>query len=213
MPCSAQPGFGTRDCGDLRTLRPSSRPSQIQVGLVASGPASTAAATAWPTGDIAVPPECTRRLRTCGGGPNGCDRLILRFDARSVVCHREDDEAALTPAPNTHPAARLGSGLDGILNEVRDDLVELFGHHVLRSADSTGQNYVADGWGVRVEGGRDVAYQHTGDEDWLGHSSVVWFTPTGDAIIVLSNSEYVGGTAWASIVARAIRASLLAHAD
>jgi CubicO group peptidase (beta-lactamase class C family) len=81
----------------------------------------------------------------------------------------------------------------------------LLGHHVLVREDSTGQSYAAYGWGVRVEDGRDVSYGHTGSEDWLGHTSVIRFTPAGDLVVVLANSGEPGGTGWAMIVNRGLR--------
>lgn len=82
---------------------------------------------------------------------------------------------------------------------------ELFGHQVLVRGDSTGQSWTGYGWGVRVEGGRDRSYGHTGGEDWLGHSSVIRFTPEGEIVIVLANSGDKDGAGWASHANRAIR--------
>ena len=82
---------------------------------------------------------------------------------------------------------------------------ELLGRHVLVRGDSTGRSYAAYGWGVREEGGRDVSYGHTGGEDWLGHTSVVRFTPAGDVVIVLANSGERDGVSWATRVNREIR--------
>ena len=81
----------------------------------------------------------------------------------------------------------------------------LVGRHVLVRGDSTGQSYAAYGWGVRVEDGRDVSYGHTGGEDWLGHTSVVRFTPAGDVVVVLANSGEVDGVSWATRVNRGLR--------
>jgi len=81
----------------------------------------------------------------------------------------------------------------------------LLGRHVLVREDSTGQSFAGYGWGIRVEGGRDVSYGHAGDEDWLGHNSVMRFTPEGEIVVVLSNSGDVDGSGWSSRVNRAIR--------
>lgn len=84
----------------------------------------------------------------------------------------------------------------------------MVGRHVLVRSDSTGQSYTGYGWGVRVEDGRDVSYGHTGGEDWLGHSSVVRFTPAGDAVVVLANSGEIRGVSWATRVNRGLRRAL-----
>jgi CubicO group peptidase (beta-lactamase class C family) len=81
----------------------------------------------------------------------------------------------------------------------------LVGRHVLVRGDSTGQSYAGYGWGVRVEDGRDVSYGHTGGEDWLGHTSVVRFTPAGDVVVVLANSGEIDGVSWATRVNRGLR--------
>lgn len=81
----------------------------------------------------------------------------------------------------------------------------LVGRHVLVRGDSAGQSYAGYGWGVRVEDGRDVSYGHTGGEDWLGHTSVVRFTPSGDVVVVLANSGEVDGVSWATRVNRGLR--------
>ena len=81
----------------------------------------------------------------------------------------------------------------------------LLGRHVLVRRDSTGESYAGYGWGVRVEGGRDVSYGHTGGEDWLGHTSVLRFTPAGDVVVVLANSGEKDGVSWATRVNRGIR--------
>jgi len=82
---------------------------------------------------------------------------------------------------------------------------ELLGRQALVRADSTGESWTGYGWGVRVEGGRDISYGHTGSEDWLGHSSVMRFTPEGEVVIVLANSGERDGTGWASIANRTVR--------
>lgn len=84
-------------------------------------------------------------------------------------------------------------------------LRELLGHQVLVRGDSTGQSWTGYGWGVRVEGGRDRSYGHTGGEDWLGHSAVMRFTPEGEIVIVLANSGDSGDSGWASRANRAVR--------
>ena len=81
----------------------------------------------------------------------------------------------------------------------------LLGRHVLVNEDSAHQTHAGYGWGVRVERGRDVSYGHTGDEDWLGHNSVVRFTPAGGVVAVLANSGEVGGSTWSSRVNRTVR--------
>lgn len=84
-------------------------------------------------------------------------------------------------------------------------LATLLGRHVQVRGDSTGQSYTAYGWGVRVEQGRDVSYGHSGSEDWLGHTSVIRFTPAGELVVVLANAGEPGGTGWATIVNRGLR--------
>jgi CubicO group peptidase (beta-lactamase class C family) len=81
----------------------------------------------------------------------------------------------------------------------------LLGHHVLVREDATGQSFTGYGWGIRVEHGRDVSYGHVGDEDWLGHSALIRFSPDGGCVVVLSNSGDVDGADWASRVNRGIR--------
>jgi CubicO group peptidase (beta-lactamase class C family) len=81
----------------------------------------------------------------------------------------------------------------------------LLGHHVLVNSDSASQTFDSYGWGTRVRGGRDVTYSHTGSEDWLGHNSVMRFTPDGDVVIVLSNSGEIDRTTWSSRINRLVR--------
>jgi CubicO group peptidase (beta-lactamase class C family) len=89
----------------------------------------------------------------------------------------------------------------------------LTGRHVLVRGDSTGESYAGYGWGVRVEHRRDVSYGHTGGEDWLGHTSVLRFTPAGEVIVVLGSSGERDGVSWATRVNRGIRRALAAHPD
>jgi CubicO group peptidase (beta-lactamase class C family) len=84
----------------------------------------------------------------------------------------------------------------------------LVGRHVLVRSEGRSESFAAYGWGVRVEDGRDVAYGHTGGEDWLGHSSVLRWTPEGECVVVLANSGDFDGTGWASRANRAVRAIL-----
>lgn len=84
----------------------------------------------------------------------------------------------------------------------------LFGRHVAVRDDSTGTSYAGYGWGIRVERDRDVSYGHTGGEDWLGHTSVLRFTPGGDIVVVLANSGEKDGVSWATRASRAVRAAL-----
>ncbi|HKQ56901.1 MAG TPA: serine hydrolase domain-containing protein, partial [Candidatus Eisenbacteria bacterium] len=84
-------------------------------------------------------------------------------------------------------------------------LAKQLGRHVLVRDDSTGQAYTGYGWSVRVEGGRDVSYGHTGSEDWLGHTSVIRWTPAGEVVVVLGNSGETDGTGWATRVNRGLR--------
>ena len=86
-----------------------------------------------------------------------------------------------------------------------ETLAKQLGRHILVRDDSTGQTFTAYGWSVRVEGGRDVSYGHTGSEDWLGHTSVIRFTPAGEVVVVLGNSGETDGTGWAMRVNRGIR--------
>ena len=72
------------------------------------------------------------------------------------------------------------------------------GRHVKVRDDSTGQRYVAYGWGTHVEGGRDVTYAHLGNEDWLGHNCVFRFTPEGEVVVVLANSGDFDGSSWSA---------------
>jgi CubicO group peptidase (beta-lactamase class C family) len=81
----------------------------------------------------------------------------------------------------------------------------LLGHHFLVDADSTGQSFAAYGWRTEVMRGSDFSYSHTGNEDWLGHNSVVRFDPAGHIAIVLSSSGSIDRTAWASRINRLIR--------
>jgi CubicO group peptidase (beta-lactamase class C family) len=82
---------------------------------------------------------------------------------------------------------------------------QLLGRHVLLRSDSTGSGYSGYGWGVRVEGGRDTWYSHSGNEDWLGHNAIIRFTPAGDVVVVLSNSGDVAGSGWSARISRIIR--------
>ena len=82
---------------------------------------------------------------------------------------------------------------------------QLVGRHVLVRSDSTGSSYTAYGWGVRVEDGKDTWYAHSGNEDWLGHNSLIRFTPRGDIVVVLSNSGDIGDIGWSTRVNRVIR--------
>ena len=82
---------------------------------------------------------------------------------------------------------------------------QLVGRHVLVRSDSTGSSYTAYGWGVRVEGGNDTWYSHSGNEDWLGHNSVIRFTPRGEIVVVLSNSGDIDGSGWSTRVNRVVR--------
>ncbi|HVF39988.1 MAG TPA: serine hydrolase domain-containing protein [Gemmatimonadaceae bacterium] len=82
---------------------------------------------------------------------------------------------------------------------------QLVGRHVPVRTDSAGSSYTAYGWGVRVEGDRDRWYAHSGNEDWLGHNSVIRFTPNGYVVVVLSNSGDVGEVGWATRVNRVVR--------
>jgi CubicO group peptidase (beta-lactamase class C family) len=82
---------------------------------------------------------------------------------------------------------------------------ELLGRHVRVRADSTGESWTAYGWGVRVVDGKDVSYAHAGDDDALGHSSILRFEPGGRVIVVLANSGDVGGGSWAERVSRDMR--------
>jgi CubicO group peptidase (beta-lactamase class C family) len=87
----------------------------------------------------------------------------------------------------------------------RDAFGDLVGHHVLLHSEASGASYVAHGWSVRVEGGRDVSYAHVGDDDWLGHSSVIRWDAEGDVVIVLANSGERGDEGWASAANRLVR--------
>jgi CubicO group peptidase (beta-lactamase class C family) len=89
-----------------------------------------------------------------------------------------------------------------------EGLAELLGHDVVVRTDSSGTSYAGDGWGLRVEGGRDVSYGHVGDDDWLGHSAVLHFTPGGDIRVVLANSGESGDDGWAVRVNRVVRRAM-----
>ena len=85
------------------------------------------------------------------------------------------------------------------------DTQRMLAHHVLVRADSTGEVYSAYGWTVRVAGGRDLSYGFVGYDDWLGHSSVVRWTPAGELVIVLSNAGERSDGPWANGVNRHLR--------
>lgn len=86
-----------------------------------------------------------------------------------------------------------------------DTFRQLVGRHFLVRSDSTGTSYTGYGWGVRVEAGKDTWYAHSGNEDWLGHNSLVRFTPQGDVVVVLSNSGDIDHRGWSTRVNRVIR--------
>jgi len=92
-----------------------------------------------------------------------------------------------------------------------DSFRQLVGRHVVVRTDSTGTSYTAYGWGTRVENGKDTWYAHSGNEDWLGHSSLIRFTPSGDIVVVLSNAGDIEDTGWATRINRVIRREIDAH--
>lgn len=81
----------------------------------------------------------------------------------------------------------------------------LLGRHVLVREDGDVRNYTGYGWGVRVVGGQDVSYGHSGNEDWLGHNALIRFEPGGRIVVVLSNAGDVDGSGWSSRVNRTLR--------
>jgi len=81
----------------------------------------------------------------------------------------------------------------------------LLGRHVLVSEDSIRQTFTGYGWGVTVVDGRDISYGHNGDEDWLGHNSVVRFAPDGGIVAVFSNSGEAEGRPWSARLNQMIR--------
>ena len=92
-----------------------------------------------------------------------------------------------------------------------DSFRQLVGRHVVVRADSAGSSYTAYGWGTRVENGKDTWYAHSGNEDWLGHSSVIRFTPSGDIVVVLSNAGDIEDSGWATRINRVVRREMDAH--
>jgi len=65
--------------------------------------------------------------------------------------------------------------------------------------------------GLAIENGKDTWYAHSGNEDWLGHSSLIRFTPSGDIVVVLSNAGDIEDTGWATRINRVIRREIDAH--
>ncbi|MBI2795342.1 MAG: beta-lactamase family protein [Gemmatimonadetes bacterium] len=151
-------------------------------------------------------------------------------DPEAAIAGLADEQELAKPRPNIYrngtsvgnwgyrgPTGAYASGRDllqwiqalragRIIGEA--SLKQLLGRQVLVRADSTGQNFTGYGWGVRVEQGVDVQYAHGGNEDWLGHNSVIRFTPGGDVVIVLANSGDIDGAGWATRVNLAVRRAL-----
>jgi CubicO group peptidase (beta-lactamase class C family) len=84
----------------------------------------------------------------------------------------------------------------------------LIGRHAIARSDSTGTSFSAYGWVTRVERGEDISYAHAGNEGWLGHNSILRFSPTGEIVVVLSNSGDIDGAGWSSRVNRTVRGIL-----
>ncbi|MBT8062731.1 MAG: beta-lactamase family protein [Xanthomonadales bacterium] len=69
--------------------------------------------------------------------------------------------------------------------------------------------YYGYGIGVVMRDGQLEMVSHIGDDDWLGHNSVVAAYADGDIIVVLSNAGYLeDGTPWAAAITRDIRGIL-----
>ena len=58
------------------------------------------------------------------------------------------------------------------------------------------------GWVVTTKDQKRVAVRHAGDEDWLGHNSIIWLYEDGATLIVLSNAGSINGRGRSAIVSR-----------
>lgn len=84
----------------------------------------------------------------------------------------------------------------------------IWGKHTLQSKISeTEEQFYGYGWGVRFKEGKKLFVRHTGNEDWLGHNSVMCLYENGDAYVVLSNAVQ-GETTWSLIVSRELQKRL-----
>jgi CubicO group peptidase (beta-lactamase class C family) len=92
-----------------------------------------------------------------------------------------------------------------------ESVKELLGRHVVIRDDSAGTSFIAYDWNTRVECGADISYAHAGNEGWLGHNSVIRFSPAGEIVIVLSNSGDVDGAGWSIRVNRTLCGTLEAR--
>jgi CubicO group peptidase (beta-lactamase class C family) len=88
-------------------------------------------------------------------------------------------------------------------------LERLWGKQVLINAVSPSEeNFYGYGWRLGYKDGKRFYVSHGGNEDWLGHNSVMFLFENGDAFIVLSNAGEKDNRSWSSLVSRELQKKL-----
>jgi CubicO group peptidase (beta-lactamase class C family) len=85
----------------------------------------------------------------------------------------------------------------------------LWAKQILINAASPSEEYFYGyGWRMGYKDGERFYVSHGGNEDWLGHNSVMFSFENGDAFIVLSNAGEKDNRSWSSIVSRELQKKL-----
>lgn len=76
----------------------------------------------------------------------------------------------------------------------------LWAPHVLVRSELEAEVYYGYGWAEERSAGKLLEVRHSGDEDWLGHNSLMRFLTDGDATIVLSNAGARPDGSWSASI-------------
>lgn len=105
----------------------------------------------------------------------------------------------------THDLHRWAARVLNARSDNDDPLALIQQPEALVREDGVSSIYYGFGLAVVERDGAFYKTSHTGDDDWLGHNSVVTAFADGDIIIVLSNSGYINGRGWSAEVARDVQ--------